>query len=64
MFVSTVAAFKLFFIRFFGDIANKSQKRSILGFMMVCEWPIFQVITLVGEDWLHWPIGLAGISCL
>ena len=26
--------------------------------------PKFRVITLVGEDWLHWLIGLAGISCL
>ena len=32
--------------------------------MVVCEWPTFRVITLVGEDWLHWLLGFAGISGL
>ena len=32
--------------------------------MMVCELPIFRVVTLVDEDWLHWLIRFAGISSL
>ena len=45
-------------------MANESQKGSIFGCMMVFKCPIFRVIKLVGEDWLHWLIVFAGISCL
>ena len=60
--ILVVSLFDFFFL--FGAIASKSQKESIFGFMMVCESPIFREITLVGEDWLHWLISFAGVSCL
>ena len=46
------------------ELAKKSQKGGILGVKMVCKRLVFRVIKLVSEDWLHWLIGFAGISCL
>ena len=56
--------FNCFFVRLLGAIANKSQRTVFSFFMVVCKLPIFRVITLFGEHWLQWLIGLAGIFFL